>query len=138
VPPIYQPEPFADAVLHCCEKPIRELPIGWGAQKLLWGQKLSPRAVDLVLLRNGWREQHTEELKPTDSPDNLFEPFPGDPGAHGRFDERARDTSAWTWLRLYRGLVGAGLALGTMGLLAGLRSRFSPRKEMSQSWRFLS
>jgi hypothetical protein len=37
VPPIYEPEPFADAVLHCCERPIRELPIGWGAQKLLWG-----------------------------------------------------------------------------------------------------
>src|SRR4051794_22491710 len=30
VPPIYQPEPFADAVLHCCERPIRELPVGWG------------------------------------------------------------------------------------------------------------
>src|SRR5205814_1055093 len=37
VPPIYQPEPFAEAVLHCCESPIRELPVGWGAQKLMWG-----------------------------------------------------------------------------------------------------
>ncbi len=72
VPPIYQPEPFADAVLHCCEDPIRELPVGWGAQKLLWGQKLSPRAADLILLRTGWKGQHTAELKPTDSPDNLF------------------------------------------------------------------
>jgi NAD(P)-dependent dehydrogenase (short-subunit alcohol dehydrogenase family) len=138
VPPIYEPEPFADGVLHCCEKPIRELPLGWGAQKLLWGQKLSPRAGDLVLLRNGWKGQHTEELKPTRSPDNLFEPMPGDPGAHGRFDAESRQTTAWTWLRLRRGLVGAGLGLGTMGLLAGLGGRFLPRKEMSQSWRFLS
>jgi NAD(P)-dependent dehydrogenase (short-subunit alcohol dehydrogenase family) len=137
VPPIYQPEPFADAVLHCCEKPIRELPIGWGAQKLLWGQKLSPRAGDLVLLRNGWKAQHTVELKPTGSPDNLFATLPGDPGAHGRFDDRARDTAAWTWLRLHRGLIGAALGLGTMGLLAGLGGRFFPRREMSQSWRFL-
>jgi len=138
VPPIYQPEPFAAGVLHCCEKPIRELPLGWGAQKLLWGQKLSPRAGDLVLLRNGWKGQHTAELKPTDSPDNLFEPMPGDPGAHGRFDDRSRGTTAWTWLRLHRGLVGAGLGLGTMGLLAGLRGRFSPSDGMSRSWRFLS
>jgi len=138
VPPIYQPEPFADAVLHCCEDPIRELPVGWGAQKLLWGQKLSPRAADLILLRTGWKGQHTAELKPTDSPDNLFEPLPGDPGPHGRFDDRARGTTAWTWLRLHRGLVGAGLGLGTMGLLAGLRGRFLPRNGMSQSWRFLS
>jgi NAD(P)-dependent dehydrogenase (short-subunit alcohol dehydrogenase family) len=138
VPPIYQPEPFADAVLHCCERPIRELPVSWGAQKLLWGQKLSPRAGDLVLLRTGWKGQHTEELKPTDSPDNLFEPMPGDPGAHGRFDSRARETTAWTWLRLHRGLIGAGLGLGTMGLLMAMSSRFLPRNGMSQSWPYSS
>src|SRR5213080_1119521 len=61
VPPIYQPEPFAEAVLHCAEKPIRELPVSWGAQKLLWGQKLSPRAGDWVLRRSGWKKQHTSE-----------------------------------------------------------------------------
>jgi NAD(P)-dependent dehydrogenase (short-subunit alcohol dehydrogenase family) len=133
VPPIYQPEPFADAVVRCCERPVRELPVGWGAQKLLWGQKLSPCAGDLVLIRNGWRSQHTDELKPTNSPDNLFEPLPGDPGAHGRFDARSRETTAWTWLWLHRGLVGAALGLGTMGLLAGLRGRFPPRNGMSRS-----
>jgi NAD(P)-dependent dehydrogenase (short-subunit alcohol dehydrogenase family) len=138
VPPIYQPEPVAEAVLHCCERPIRELPVSWGAQKLLWGQKVSPRAGDLILLRNGWKGQHTDELKPTDSPDNLFEPMPGDPGAHGRFDDRARGTTAWTWLRLHRGVVGAGLGLGTMGLLAGLQGRFSPCDRKSQSWHFSS
>jgi NAD(P)-dependent dehydrogenase (short-subunit alcohol dehydrogenase family) len=138
VPPIYQPEPFAAAVLRCCERPVRELPVGWGAQKLLWGQKLSPRTGDLVLLRTGWKSQHTDELKPTDSPDNLFEPLTGDPGAHGRFDDQARGTTAWTWLRLHRGPVGAGLGLGTMGLLAGLVGRFPPCRGMSQSWRFWS
>jgi NAD(P)-dependent dehydrogenase (short-subunit alcohol dehydrogenase family) len=125
VPPIYAPEPFAAAVLRCCERPERELPLGWGAQKALWGQKLSPRAADLVLRRNGWNAQHTNEPKPVQSPDNLFEPLPGDPGAHGRFDNRSRNSTAWTWLRLHRALVGAGLALGTMaGLLAGRSGRF--------------
>jgi NAD(P)-dependent dehydrogenase (short-subunit alcohol dehydrogenase family) len=136
VPPIYQPEPFAKAVVRCCERPVRELPIGWAAQKLLWGQKLSPRAGDLILLRSGWRSQHTDELKPTNSPNNLFDVIPGDPGAHGRFDKHARDSTAWTSLRLRRGVIGAGLALGTMGLLAGLQGRFLPRNWMSQSWRF--
>jgi NAD(P)-dependent dehydrogenase (short-subunit alcohol dehydrogenase family) len=100
VPPIYQPEPFAEAVLRCCERPIRELPIGWGAQKLLWGQKLAPRAGDWMLRRMGWKSQHTDEDKPVDSPDNLFETLPGDPGAHGRFDAQARRSTAWTRLRL--------------------------------------
>jgi len=126
VPPIYQPEPFAAAVIHCCEHPIRELPVGWGAQKALWGQKLSPRAGDLVLLRSGWKSQHTQELKPQDSPDNLFEPMPGDPGAHGRFDDSARDSTAWTWLRLNRGPLGAGAVLATMGLLAARSGRIPP------------
>jgi NAD(P)-dependent dehydrogenase (short-subunit alcohol dehydrogenase family) len=100
VPPIYQPEPYADAVMHCAEKPIRELPVSWGAQKLLWGQKLSPRAGDWMLRRIGWKNQHTDADKPVDSPDNLFETLPGDPGAHGRFDDRSRKSTAWTRLRL--------------------------------------
>jgi NAD(P)-dependent dehydrogenase (short-subunit alcohol dehydrogenase family) len=110
VPPIYQPEPFAEAVLHCCEHPVRELPIGWGAQKLMWGQKLSPRAGDAMLLRMGWKGQHTDEDTPLDAPDNLFSPLPGDPGAHGRFDARSRKTTLWTTLRLRRSLVGAAAA----------------------------
>ena len=126
VPPIYQPEPFAEPVVRCCERPIRELPLGWGSQKALWGQKISPRAADLVLFRTGWKSQHTQELKPQDSPDNLFEPMPGDPGAHGRFDETSRESTAWTWLRLHRGLLGAGAGLATMGLLAARSSRFPP------------
>jgi NAD(P)-dependent dehydrogenase (short-subunit alcohol dehydrogenase family) len=123
VPPIYQPEPFAEAVVHCFVHPVRELPVGWGAQKLLWGQKISPRAGDLVLLRNGWKGQHTDELKPQDSPDNLFETLPDDPGAHGRFDDEARESTAWTWLRLHGGkplllglaAAGATAVLGTIG-----------------------
>jgi NAD(P)-dependent dehydrogenase (short-subunit alcohol dehydrogenase family) len=107
VPPIYQPEPVAEAVVDCCVEPIRELPVSWGAQKLLWGQKLSPRAGDVVLLRNGWDSQHTGEDKPVDAPDNLFAPLPGDAGAHGRFDAQARRTTLWTSLRLRRWLVGA-------------------------------
>jgi NAD(P)-dependent dehydrogenase (short-subunit alcohol dehydrogenase family) len=138
VPPIYQPEPFAEAIIRCCERPIRELPVGWGAQKLLWGQKLAPRAGDLVLRRNGWKSQHTDELKPTDAPNNLVEVVPGDPGAHGRFDDRSRSSTLWTQLRLNRGLIVGGLALGTMGLLAGRPGRFLSRNGMSQSWRFLS
>ena len=133
VPPIYQPEPFAEAVLHCCERPIRELPVGWGAQKLLWGQKLSPRVGDLMLLRVGWKGQHTGEDKPVDSPDNLFAPLPGDPGAHGRFDARARRHTAWTALRLALRSPAGGLALLGLGAVAAgaieaATSRPAPRK----------
>ena len=118
VPPIYQPEVVAKAILRCAERPERELPVTWAAQKLLWGQKLSPRAGDLVLLRNGWKGQTTGEPKPVGSPDNLWETLPGDPGAHGRFDARARRSSAWTAARLALGKVGSIAALS--GAVAGV------------------
>src|SRR3954454_6793415 len=122
VPPIYQPEPFAEAALHCCEHPIRELPLGWGAQKLLWGQKLSPRAGDWMLRRMGWKGQHTGRPKPNSSPDNLYETLPGDPGAHGRFDDQARESTIWTSLRLRRWLVG-GTAVAAGAAVARELSR---------------
>jgi NAD(P)-dependent dehydrogenase (short-subunit alcohol dehydrogenase family) len=119
VPPIYQPELVADAVLHCAERPERELPVTWGAQRLLWGQKVSPRAGDLVLLRNGWRDQTTGEPKPVDAPDNLRSTLPGDPGAHGRFDADAKGSSAWTAARLRLGKIG-GMAACAAPLAAVL------------------
>jgi hypothetical protein len=36
--------------------------------------------------------------------------MPGDPGAHGRFDEPARRSSAWTSARLRLGKIG-GMAV---------------------------
>jgi NAD(P)-dependent dehydrogenase (short-subunit alcohol dehydrogenase family) len=129
VPPIYQPEPFADAVLECCERPVRELPIGWGAQKLLWGQKLSPRAGDLMLLRMGWSQQTTGENTPVGTADNLFAPLPGDPGAHGRFDASSRRSTLWTSLRLRRRLVGtaiAAVAAGSVEIASHRNRRPSP------------
>ena len=116
VPPIYQPELVASAILHCCERPQRELPVTWASQKLLWGQKLSPRAGDLVLLRNGWKGQTTGEPKPVDSPDNLDETIPGDPGAHGRFGGGAKGSSAWTDVRIRLGKVGSMAALAAPAL----------------------
>ena len=127
VPPIYEPEPFAEAVVHTFQHPIRELPLGWGSQKALWGQKAAPRIVDRVLVRQGWKGQHTDEPKPVGSPDNLFEPLPGDKGARGRFSGRSRDSTLWTSLRLRRWLVGTavvGVGLATMSVTNG---RAKPR-----------
>jgi NAD(P)-dependent dehydrogenase (short-subunit alcohol dehydrogenase family) len=120
VPPIYQPEIVAEAVLQCCERPQRELPVTWAAQKLLWGQKLSPRSVDLVLRRDGWSGQTTGEPKPVESPDNLWETIPGDPGAHGRFDNVSRTSSAWTEARLRLGKVGSMAALAIPAIAAAI------------------
>jgi hypothetical protein len=84
----------------------------------LWGQKLSPRAGDLMLRRMGWKSQNTGAPKPLDAPDNLFEALPGDPGAHGRFDDKSRKSTAWTSLRLALRSPQAALALLGVGAVA--------------------
>jgi NAD(P)-dependent dehydrogenase (short-subunit alcohol dehydrogenase family) len=123
VPPIYQPEAFAEAIAALLERPGREVPLGWGGQKLLWGQKLAPRFGDLFLLRTGWNSQVTGEPKPVDAPDNLWETLPGDPGARGRFSEGARASSTWTALRLARGKVALGALVGAGALVATMVAR---------------
>ena len=46
VPPIYQPEPYADAVMHCCEKPIRGLTYSFcGTRSFLSPNTLSTAAL---------------------------------------------------------------------------------------------
>jgi len=116
VPPIYEPEVIAKAVLHCCEHPERELPVSWGGQKVLWGQKVAPRFLDLFMAKTGYSGQTTGAAKEPDA-GNLFEPLAGDPGAHGRFDEVSRRHSVWTALRLNRGKVAmfGALAAGALG-----------------------
>ncbi|MBV9859378.1 MAG: hypothetical protein JO038_04650 [Alphaproteobacteria bacterium] len=50
----------------------------------------------------------TDEPANPDAPDNLFEPLPGDYGAHGRFDARASERSVQLWATQHRaGLLGA-------------------------------
>ena len=133
VPPIYEPEPVAEAVLHCVEHPLRELPVGWGAQKALWAQKLAPRLADRVLRQTGWSSQHTGEPKAVDAPDNLFDVIPGDPGAHGRFDGRARPTTAWTAARL--ALRSKPAALGLLGIAAPAAAVVFSQRERNRSHR---
>src|SRR4051794_41435355 len=72
-----------------------------------------------MLRRVGWTGQHTGRPKPIGSPDNLYETLPGDPGAHGRFDDQARESTLWTSLRVRRWLVGGAAAAAGVAVARG-------------------
>ncbi|BDG05214.1 SDR family oxidoreductase [Anaeromyxobacter oryzae] len=110
VPPIFQPEVIARAVLHVAEHPTRELWVGWSAVKAILGQRVFPGLLDRYLGHMGYEAQQTDEPVPPDRPDNVDHPLPGDRGAHGDFDGRARGRSLELMLRRRRGWVAAGLA----------------------------
>jgi hypothetical protein len=116
VPPIYQPELIADAVLYGVLHPRREMWIGWSTMLAILGQRGAPGFLDHYLARRAWEAQFTDNL-PEDHPiehrrDNVDGPLTGDRGARGPFDDRARSFSTKLWLRLHRGplLIAAAAA----------------------------
>jgi NAD(P)-dependent dehydrogenase (short-subunit alcohol dehydrogenase family) len=113
VPPIYQPEVAARAILWAVEHDRRELPVGWPAMKAIWGNRLLPAYADRAAAWGGYESQQTDEPRDPDRPHNLWEPVDRDEdhGAHGAFDDRARDRSLQLWLTMHRGPVARGLAV---------------------------
>ncbi|MGR3757550.1 MAG: SDR family oxidoreductase [Tranquillimonas sp.] len=118
LPPIFQPEPIADAIHHAAHEARREYWLGFSAVKAIMGQKLAPGLGDRILASEAYSGQATDE--PAEArPDNLFDPVPGDYGAHGRFDGQAASRSPAIWVSEHRDLaVGLG-ALALAALVAG-------------------
>lgn len=116
VPPIFQPEVAARAIEWASRHKRRQVSVGAPTLLALWAQKLAPGLADRYLGMTGYRGQQVrEQLDPGDRPDNLFEALPGDMGAHGRFDEEARDFSGALWMVQNRTwLVPAGLAAAAL------------------------
>lgn len=91
VPPIYQPEVAAKAVLWAAQLYKREYIIGFPAWKGIYGNMLMPGVADRYLAKTGYKNQQTPEKRPVDQGNNLYNSVDGDFGAHGRFDSRAID-----------------------------------------------
>jgi NAD(P)-dependent dehydrogenase (short-subunit alcohol dehydrogenase family) len=98
VPPIYQPEVAADAIVWAAKTRRREISVGGSTAIAIWGNKFAPALGDLYLARTGFDSQQTNEPADPNRPDNLWHPLPGDRGAHGRFADRSSSTSPQTWL----------------------------------------
>ncbi|MBC5784060.1 SDR family oxidoreductase [Ramlibacter sp. USB13] len=107
---IFQPEIAARAVYYAATHRRRELWVGWPAVQAILGQKLVPGLLDRMLGRTAVDGQHTDEPIPPGRRDNLWEPVPGDHGAHGRFDAQAHASSWQQWVDERR----AALAVGAL------------------------
>ena len=91
VPPIYQPEIAANAVLWAALHYKREYVVGFPAWKAIYGNMLFPSLGDRVLANTGYQKQQTGERRKIDQPDNLFRAASGSFGMHGRFDNEAKE-----------------------------------------------
>lgn len=119
VPPIYQPEICARAICYAARHYRREWNLGLVTDVVTAGNAVLPGLGDYYLGKTAYESQLTDEPEEPGRPDNLYEPLPGDWGAHGRFDAKATNRSEQWWLTKNRGwLAVAGLGLAGLALLA--------------------
>lgn len=117
VPPIYQPEIAARAVVYAADHPRRrQYWVGASTVGTIVGNKFIPGLLDLYLAKTGFSSQQTGQKKDPHQPANLFEPADGpdgqDYGAHGIFDDQALSHSPQLWAsQHHKTLIGAGAAV---------------------------
>ena len=115
--PVYQPEVAAKAIHWAAHHRRRELFLGMPTVEAIVGNKIAPALLDQYLGRAGYDGQQTSQPKDPQAPDNLWQPVPGDHGAHGIFDRRAKRRSPEFWLAKNRNWITATAAC--CGLIAG-------------------
>jgi len=127
VPPIYQPEVGARAVLYAAHHHPREILVGLPTVKAVWGQKFFPNLLDHYLARTGYDAQQYDGPANPHRPNNLWHPVPGPYGAHGHFDDRSRDWSPELWATTHASTLAVGLTAlaGLVYLALGGSQRFS-------------
>lgn len=108
VPPIFQPEVGARAVRHVVDHPRRSTWVGTPTVGTILGNWMVPGLLDRYLGRAGYDGQQTTGVCPMLG-DNVFQPVPGDHGAHGVFDPSAHSRSPQLWLTQHKGFVGAAV-----------------------------
>jgi NAD(P)-dependent dehydrogenase (short-subunit alcohol dehydrogenase family) len=125
VPPIFQPEVAAEAIVWASHQDRREVYVGSPTVLAIIGNKIAPALGDWFLARQGYRAQQTNEPEDPDRLHNLWRPVDEDRdfGAHGRFDSRARRASWQLWATQHRGpLALMGLGAAAVGVIAAQRS----------------
>lgn len=114
VPPIYQPEVAARAVLHAAVHPERrEYWLGGTTAATLIANAVAPGLLDRYLGRSGFDSQQTDQPASPDRPANLWAAVDDtdDHGAHGDFDARSRTRCLQWWATTHRRLLaGVGAA----------------------------
>ncbi len=129
VPPIYQPEVAADAVVFAADHPKRrEYWVGGSTAGTLIGNAVAPGLLDRYLAKTGFKSQQNKQKDKDPQQANLWDPADGpdgyDHGAHGVFDQKSTNRSFQLWASQHHGLLGAaGAAAAGLVTTALVRSK---------------
>jgi NAD(P)-dependent dehydrogenase (short-subunit alcohol dehydrogenase family) len=125
VPPIFQPEMAADAVVYAATdgRTRREIYVAYPTVEAVMGGKFAAGVADWYLARSPYEDQTRDEPLGENPPDNLFDPVEGDFGAHGPFDAEAKDHSLQYWATKRKRWLAAGLGFGAAAVAGALMTR---------------
>ncbi len=126
VPPTFEPEVAARAILFAATHHRREVWVKLPTFKAILANAVAPWALDRYLAHQGYDGQLTTEPTAPDAPNNLFQAPLGDWGAHGRFPARA-PSSGWSE-QLERYCVPLTVALMAAGFGAWMFARSTEAK----------
>jgi NAD(P)-dependent dehydrogenase (short-subunit alcohol dehydrogenase family) len=121
VPPIFQPEVAAEAIVFASHHSRREIYVGMPTVEAIVANKIAPGLLDRYLARTGYDSQQYDGSADSDCADNLWGPVDEtkDYGAHGKFDSRAARHSPQLWTNMHRSAVFALGLLCVVGSAAG-------------------
>jgi NAD(P)-dependent dehydrogenase (short-subunit alcohol dehydrogenase family) len=130
VPPIFQPEVAAEAIVWASQQNRREVFVGSPTVIAIVGNKVAQGLADWYLSKQGYDAQQEDEPDDPNRPHNLWNPVDDDRdfGARGRFDARARPASWQLRATKHRPILGAvALAAGLVGIAAAASRTVSSR-----------
>jgi NAD(P)-dependent dehydrogenase (short-subunit alcohol dehydrogenase family) len=132
VPPIYQPEVAARAVVFAADHPGRkQYWVGASTAATILANRVAPALLDRYLAWTGYRSQQTAQAVAPGRPGNLLQPIDGangrDHGPHGVFDDRSHDRSPQLWMSQHAGAF-AGFLAGAAVCGAFLAGRLGQRR----------
>jgi short-subunit dehydrogenase len=96
IPPAYEPEVVAEAILFAAEHPRRDIVVGSAGKMLEVMERISPLLLDRLMLARGAMFELQKTHRPDDGRDNLFEPVGGTGSTTGDFGRLSRSTSLYT------------------------------------------
>ena len=126
VPPIYQPEFVARAILRAADNPRRrEYWVGTSTMLTLLANAVAPGLLDRYLARTGFSSQQTDQEQSPTQPANLWQPADEkrDYGAHGRFDDQAHAHDPQVWASEHHRSLFAAAGVGAAAVAAGMARR---------------
>jgi len=122
IPPVYDPELAADAILHAAESNERNVFVGGAGKLLATAERVSPKLVDVHQRYKGFAAQRTDWPKSADSPNNLYGPIAHDGGVRGDFLQGAHTRSPYQAIDTHA-VFGSLVAAGALALTASALNR---------------